>query len=163
MVSASVPDIISDFLRIFNADYAPNVKVGFVDTTGKLYIQTLQVADIFMFLKALVHYQCNPNPDQPAMADWIIGLKLSLCHVLTIVPTFLPDSTDVISVSLELLMILDLVVLLFFGIVGAIPAAVDAGFVPNELQVRCIRFFPTYKHALRSFSHVVMYILVGSV
>ncbi|WRX29715.1 hypothetical protein QQP08_022202 [Theobroma cacao] len=93
MVSASVPDIISDFLRIFNADYAPNVKVGFVDTTGKLYIQTLQVADIFMFLKALVHCQCNPNPNQPAMADWIIGLKLSLCHVLTIVPTFLPDST----------------------------------------------------------------------
>ncbi|XWS51920.1 hypothetical protein CRYUN_Cryun11dG0023300 [Craigia yunnanensis] len=45
-----------------------SLEVGFVDTTGKLYTQTLQVADIFVFPKGLVHYQYNPSSDQPAMA-----------------------------------------------------------------------------------------------
>ncbi|XWS51922.1 hypothetical protein CRYUN_Cryun11dG0023500 [Craigia yunnanensis] len=45
-----------------------SLEVGFVDTTGKLYSQTLQVADIFVFPKGLVHYQYNPSSDQPAMA-----------------------------------------------------------------------------------------------
>ncbi|XWS27884.1 hypothetical protein CRYUN_Cryun25bG0018300 [Craigia yunnanensis] len=100
MVSGSDPDIISDFLApanstaldgnfftftglrgIFDADYPPNFKVTKASMaefplplwTGKLYAQTLQVADIFVFPKGLVHYQYNPRSDQPAMAVSAFG------------------------------------------------------------------------------------------
>ncbi|XP_059431299.1 germin-like protein 9-3 [Corylus avellana] len=35
------------------------LQVGFVDTTNKLFTQTLQTSDIFVFLKGLVHFQYN--------------------------------------------------------------------------------------------------------
>ncbi|CAN1832191.1 Germin-like protein 9-3 [Linum perenne] len=36
-----------------------SLEVGFVDTTNKLYTQTLQVGDMFVFPKGLVHFQFN--------------------------------------------------------------------------------------------------------
>ncbi|XVE50564.1 hypothetical protein DITRI_Ditri01bG0172800 [Diplodiscus trichospermus] len=50
-----------------------SLEVGFVDTTGKLYTQTLQLADMFVFPKGLVHYQYNPSSDEPAMAVSAFG------------------------------------------------------------------------------------------
>ncbi|KAK2966427.1 hypothetical protein RJ640_025975 [Escallonia rubra] len=44
------------------------LEVGFVDTTNKLYTQTLKQADMFVFPKGLVHYQYNPDPKNPALA-----------------------------------------------------------------------------------------------
>nr|XP_010943782.1 germin-like protein 9-3 [Elaeis guineensis] len=38
--------------------------VGFVDTANKLYVQTLQPGDIFVFPKGLVHYQYNSGKGQ---------------------------------------------------------------------------------------------------
>ncbi|XP_059428979.1 LOW QUALITY PROTEIN: germin-like protein 9-3 [Corylus avellana] len=35
------------------------LQVGFVDTANKLFTQTLQVGDIFVFPKGLVHFQYN--------------------------------------------------------------------------------------------------------
>ncbi|KAJ4834332.1 hypothetical protein Tsubulata_048666 [Turnera subulata] len=37
------------------------LQVGFVDTTNKLFTQTLQVGDMFIFPKGLVHFQYNPD------------------------------------------------------------------------------------------------------
>ncbi|KAM7273073.1 hypothetical protein ACFE04_027737 [Oxalis oulophora] len=44
------------------------LQVGFVDTTNKLFTQTLQVGDIFVFPKGLVHFQFNSDAQEPAMA-----------------------------------------------------------------------------------------------
>ncbi|XP_068664295.1 germin-like protein 9-3 [Aristolochia californica] len=45
-----------------------SLDVGFVDTTGKLYAQTLQAGDMFVFPKGLVHYQLNSDAKNPALA-----------------------------------------------------------------------------------------------
>ncbi|KAF6156796.1 hypothetical protein GIB67_033265 [Kingdonia uniflora] len=50
-----------------------SLEVGFVDTTNKLYIQTLQLGDIFVFPKGLVHYQYNSDPKIPALAISAFG------------------------------------------------------------------------------------------
>ena len=42
--------------------------MGLVDTTNKLYSQTLQAGDMFVFPKGLVHYQYNPDAQVPALA-----------------------------------------------------------------------------------------------
>ena len=39
-----------------------------MDGTNKLYTQTLQTGDIFVFPKGLVHFQYNADPKQPAIA-----------------------------------------------------------------------------------------------
>ena len=44
------------------------LQVGLVDTTNKLYSQTLQAGDMFVFPKGLVHYQYNPDAQVPALA-----------------------------------------------------------------------------------------------
>ncbi|XP_044460466.1 germin-like protein 9-3 [Mangifera indica] len=44
------------------------LNVGFVDNTNKLYTQTLQLGDIFVFPKGMVHYQSNDDPKKPAAA-----------------------------------------------------------------------------------------------
>ena len=44
------------------------LEVGFVDTTNKLYTQTLQTGDMFIFPKGLVHYQYNSNTTGTALA-----------------------------------------------------------------------------------------------
>ncbi|CAI9781423.1 unnamed protein product [Fraxinus pennsylvanica] len=43
-----------------------SLEVGFVDTTNKLFTQTLQTVDIFVFPKGLVHYQYNVDPKEPS-------------------------------------------------------------------------------------------------
>ncbi|KAF5192946.1 Germin-like protein 9-3 [Thalictrum thalictroides] len=45
-----------------------SLEVGFVDTTNKLYTQTLQEGDMFVFPKGLVHYQYNADAKDSAMA-----------------------------------------------------------------------------------------------
>ncbi|KAJ0083990.1 hypothetical protein Patl1_30385 [Pistacia atlantica] len=46
-----------------------SLNVGFVDTTNKLFVQTLQTGDLFVFPKGLVHFQYNP--DEKAIATAI--------------------------------------------------------------------------------------------
>ncbi|KAF8403324.1 hypothetical protein HHK36_011426 [Tetracentron sinense] len=50
-----------------------SLEVGFVDTSNKLYTQKLQVGDMFVFPKGLVHYQFNPDPKKPATAISAFG------------------------------------------------------------------------------------------
>ncbi|KVH90668.1 germin-like protein 9-3 [Cynara cardunculus var. scolymus] len=49
------------------------VEVGFVDTTNKLYTQSLQTGDMFIFPKGLVHYQYNADSKNPATAVAAFG------------------------------------------------------------------------------------------
>ncbi|KAJ0046368.1 hypothetical protein Pint_05802 [Pistacia integerrima] len=50
-----------------------SLNVGFIDTTNKLYTQTLNVGDMFVFPKGLVHYQSNDDPKQPTAAISAFG------------------------------------------------------------------------------------------
>ncbi|KAI7748642.1 hypothetical protein M8C21_012442 [Ambrosia artemisiifolia] len=45
-----------------------SLQVGFVDTTNKLFTQTLQEGDMFVFPKGLVHFQYNCDAKNPALA-----------------------------------------------------------------------------------------------
>ncbi|KAI3748502.1 hypothetical protein L6452_11613 [Arctium lappa] len=45
-----------------------SLEVGFVDTTNKLFTQTLQQGDIFVFPKGLVHFQFNNDAKNPTLA-----------------------------------------------------------------------------------------------
>ncbi|KAK8360073.1 hypothetical protein V6Z11_A04G139400 [Gossypium hirsutum] len=45
-----------------------SLEVGFVDTTNKLFTQSLQAGDMFIFPKGLVHYQYNADPNNPPIA-----------------------------------------------------------------------------------------------
>ncbi|XP_023922652.1 putative germin-like protein 9-2 [Quercus suber] len=49
------------------------LQVGLIDTTNKLYTQTLQAGDMFVFPKGLVHYQYNPDAQTPAIAIAAFG------------------------------------------------------------------------------------------
>lgn len=49
------------------------LQVGFVDTTNKLYTQTLQAGDMFIFPKGLIHYQYNADEQNPALAISAFG------------------------------------------------------------------------------------------
>ncbi|KAI3688097.1 hypothetical protein L1987_81805 [Smallanthus sonchifolius] len=48
-------------------------EVGFVDSTNKLYTQTLGTGDMFIFPKGLVHYQYNADGKKPAVAVAAFG------------------------------------------------------------------------------------------
>ncbi|KAL7202244.1 hypothetical protein ACSBR1_033839 [Camellia fascicularis] len=50
-----------------------SMEVGFVDTTNKLYTQTLQAGDMFVFPKGLVHYQYNADVTKEATAISAFG------------------------------------------------------------------------------------------
>ncbi|PIN20732.1 hypothetical protein CDL12_06584 [Handroanthus impetiginosus] len=50
-----------------------SLEVGFVDSTNKLFIQTLQQGDIFVFPKGLVHFQYNSDAKNPALAISAFG------------------------------------------------------------------------------------------
>lgn len=48
-----------------------SLEVGFIDSTNKLYTQRLQLGDMFVFPKGLVHYQSNAK--NPATAISAFG------------------------------------------------------------------------------------------
>ncbi|XP_073015814.1 putative germin-like protein 9-2 [Primulina eburnea] len=50
-----------------------SLEVGFVDSKNKLYTQTLQTGDMFVFPKGLVHYQYNADSKNPAIAISAFG------------------------------------------------------------------------------------------
>ncbi|KAF9594396.1 hypothetical protein IFM89_030998 [Coptis chinensis] len=50
-----------------------SLEVGLIDTTNKLYNQTLQEGDMFVFPKGLVHYQYNANTQEAATAVSAFG------------------------------------------------------------------------------------------
>ncbi|KAF9618212.1 hypothetical protein IFM89_000681 [Coptis chinensis] len=50
-----------------------SLEVGLVDTTNKYFNQTLQVGDMFIFPKGLVHYQYNASPSDAAFAVSAFG------------------------------------------------------------------------------------------
>ncbi|XP_062083619.1 germin-like protein 9-3 [Humulus lupulus] len=50
-----------------------SLEVGFIDTANKLYTQSLQSGDIFVFPKGLVHFQYNSDPQNPAVAVSAFG------------------------------------------------------------------------------------------
>ncbi|KAM7269376.1 hypothetical protein ACFE04_024873 [Oxalis oulophora] len=50
-----------------------SLNVGFIDTTNKLFTQTLQLGDIFVFPKGLVHFQFNSDSQDPAVAVSAFG------------------------------------------------------------------------------------------
>ncbi|KAJ9540146.1 hypothetical protein OSB04_026652 [Centaurea solstitialis] len=52
---------------------AGSLQVGFVDTTNKLFTQKLEIGDMFVFPKGLVHYQYNSNTTEPALAVSAFG------------------------------------------------------------------------------------------
>ncbi|KAK8648560.1 hypothetical protein V6N13_129310 [Hibiscus sabdariffa] len=49
------------------------LEVGFVDTTNKLFTQSLQAGDMFVFPKGLVHYQFNSATNDMAIAVSAFG------------------------------------------------------------------------------------------
>ncbi|KAG7998288.1 hypothetical protein I3843_01G251400, partial [Carya illinoinensis] len=49
------------------------LQVGFVDTTNKLFNQTLQTGDIFVFHKGLVHFLYNVDANNSALAISAFG------------------------------------------------------------------------------------------
>ncbi|KAK9275090.1 hypothetical protein L1049_022349 [Liquidambar formosana] len=49
------------------------IEVGFVDTTNKLFVQTLQPNDLFVFPKGLVHFQRNTRSDRCAVSLAVFG------------------------------------------------------------------------------------------
>lgn len=49
------------------------LQVGFIDSKNKLYTQTLQQGDIFVFPKGLVHFQYNADAKIPALAISAFG------------------------------------------------------------------------------------------
>ncbi|KAJ9147633.1 hypothetical protein P3X46_029770 [Hevea brasiliensis] len=50
-----------------------SLEVGFVDTTNKLFTQTLQAPDMFIVPKGLVHFQVNTKTDSPSIALGVFG------------------------------------------------------------------------------------------
>ena len=62
------------------------LQVGFVYTTNKLFNQTLQTGDIFVFPKGLVHFQYNADANQHAVAIAAFGSAnartVSIAHTL---------------------------------------------------------------------------------
>lgn len=50
-----------------------SLEVGFVDTTNKLFTQTLQAGDLFVFPKGLVHFQYNADAKNSAIAVSAFG------------------------------------------------------------------------------------------
>lgn len=49
------------------------LEVGFVDSTNKLFVQTLKAGDMFVFPKGLPHYQLNRDVRYPAVAVSAFG------------------------------------------------------------------------------------------
>ncbi|ERN11946.1 hypothetical protein AMTRI_Chr11g98000 [Amborella trichopoda] len=78
-----------------------SLEVGVVDTTGKLYAQTLLTGDMFVFPKGLVHYQYNSNAQYPAMA--LSTFKSASAGMVSVPTTLFTSgiSDDVLAKSLK--------------------------------------------------------------
>ncbi|WJX50030.1 hypothetical protein P8452_36392 [Trifolium repens] len=50
-----------------------SLQVGLIDTTNKLFTQNLQIGDLFIFPKGLVHFQHNVDEKVPALAISAFG------------------------------------------------------------------------------------------
>ncbi|KAJ8773087.1 hypothetical protein K2173_028264 [Erythroxylum novogranatense] len=59
----------SELLMVLHGE----LEVGFIDSSNKLYKQTLQSSDLFIFPKGLVHYQINTKSDYPSYAVAMFG------------------------------------------------------------------------------------------
>ncbi|KAL7202243.1 hypothetical protein ACSBR1_033838 [Camellia fascicularis] len=65
------PDILTDFIappNVTNITGTFFTFTGFVDTTNKLFTQTIQAGDTFVFPKGLTHFQYNADGQKPALA-----------------------------------------------------------------------------------------------
>ncbi|KAK3008012.1 hypothetical protein RJ639_014479 [Escallonia herrerae] len=69
-----------------------SLEVGFVDNTNKLYTQTLQAGDVFIFPKSLIHYQFNADASKAAMAIAAFGTANG--GSVSIPATMFEDGTD---------------------------------------------------------------------
>ncbi|XP_068636007.1 germin-like protein 9-3 [Aristolochia californica] len=49
------------------------LEVGLIDSSNKLFVQTLRAPDLFIFPKGLVHYQLNTDGENPALAIGMFG------------------------------------------------------------------------------------------
>lgn len=49
------------------------LEVGLVNSTNRLFVQTLRAPDLFIFPKGLVHYQVNVDSERPAVAVGMFG------------------------------------------------------------------------------------------
>ncbi|KAG6557495.1 hypothetical protein Mapa_000768 [Marchantia paleacea] len=58
------------------------LEVGVIDSTNKLYSQTLSAGDLFVFPKGLVHYQINTDAKTTALA--ISGLSSAMPGVVSL-------------------------------------------------------------------------------
>ncbi|GLJ48654.1 hypothetical protein SUGI_1026480 [Cryptomeria japonica] len=75
--------------------------VGVVDTTGKLFTQTLTKGDLFVFPKGLLHYQLNTDADNEALAISTFGSANAgtVSVPSTLFTTSIPD--DVLAKSFK--------------------------------------------------------------
>ncbi|KAK1402137.1 hypothetical protein POM88_001742 [Heracleum sosnowskyi] len=71
---------------------AGSLEVGFIDTTNKLYTQTLQTGDLFVFPKGLVHFQFNADAQNSALA--ISGFGSSNAGTVSIPSTVFATGID---------------------------------------------------------------------
>lgn len=55
------------------SSFSLSPEAGFVDTTNKLFTQSLQAGDMFVFPKGLVHFQYNVDANNPALAVFAFG------------------------------------------------------------------------------------------
>ncbi|KAH9330610.1 hypothetical protein KI387_002718 [Taxus chinensis] len=69
-----------------------SVTVGIVDSTNKLFIQTLQAADMFVFPKGMVYFQINEDTYKPALA--MSALSSSNPGIVMLPPTLFHSGID---------------------------------------------------------------------
>ncbi|KAI3721757.1 hypothetical protein L2E82_32775 [Cichorium intybus] len=69
-----------------------SLQVGFVDTTNKLFTQTLQQGDIFVFPKGLVHFQFNSDAKNPALA--VSGFGSASAGIVSVPNTLFNTTID---------------------------------------------------------------------
>ncbi|KAK0605914.1 hypothetical protein LWI29_032137 [Acer saccharum] len=69
-----------------------SLQVGFVDTTNKLFSQTLQAEDMFVFPKGLVHFQYNADAQKPAIA--VSGFGSASAGTVSLPATLFNTSID---------------------------------------------------------------------
>nr|XP_043623923.1 germin-like protein 9-3 [Erigeron canadensis] len=71
---------------------AGQFEVGFVDTSNKLYTQTLETGDMFIFPKGLVHYQYNPDMKKPAVG--VAGFGSASATVVSVPKTLFETNIE---------------------------------------------------------------------